>query len=188
MTYPMLLQITALQGLQAFNNFVQRDFILQIYLIVEFGAEPVLMRLPILRHQNDGGLEDGEHVNRSTKQQVGIRIEANVKIKSAVYQHPQAKEEHSGCYEFPTAAKLRDDVRGPVCKCTLRGFLHIDIPRHAMTQKLISVSQSVGECSEQFQRDIRAAAHERKKMLARKYSQPGIFRDDRIRGAPLSVE
>src|SRR5437867_2571668 len=68
------LQAVALERFEAFDNFIQREFVPKIDLIIDLGAEPVLVRLPILRHQDDRRLQHGDHVDRGTQQEIGVWI------------------------------------------------------------------------------------------------------------------
>ena len=70
----------------------------------------------------------------------------------------------------------------------MRRFLHIDITRRAMAQKLIGVPKPVGKRGKHFQRDIGTTAHKRQKVLAREQSQPRIFSHHRVGRAALPVE
>ena len=160
-------------------------------MVIDFRAQPVLVRLSILRHQNDRRLEDLKHVQGDGKKQIRIRIEsfpAAQKRWKYVYQDPQIKNDRGRDDEFPTPAKFRNNVRGPVRKSKLCRLLHIDVARRGMTQQLIRMPKPVGKCSQHFQRDIGAAPHEREKMLARQDSQRCVFHYHCVCRAALTVE
>src|SRR5437899_4876581 len=121
------------------------------------------MRLPILRHHDNGGLERLKHIKYDTEEEVGIWIESSVHEQPGVQQHPGIKRYHCRDDEFPTAAERRDDVRGAVCEGESRRFLHIYIAGGAMTQQLIRMPQPVGKGGQHFQGDIRLLRIEERK-------------------------
>src|ERR1051326_7991873 len=146
------------------------------------------MALPILRHQNNGRLQHGEHVDPSAKEQIWVRIETVIGKKEAVYQHPCVKKKHRGDNEFPTAAKRRDEIRRAIRQSQLRCFLYVNVARGTMTQELIGVPESVRKCRQQSERDVRTAPHKRQKMLSRENRESGVLGNNGISGPPLSVE
>src|SRR6266404_3133200 len=89
---------------------------------------------------------------------------------------------------FPTAAEFGDEVCRATGDCQLRRFLDVDVTCSSVTQELIGVSQPVGKRCEHLQSDVWVASHKGQKMLARKYSQPRIFRYPCICRARFTVE
>ena len=137
-----LLTELVLERFQAFEDLIQREFVLQIDLIIDFCAQPILVRLPILRHQNNWRLQDGEDVNPSAHQQERIWIETDFANPGQphVYPHPNVDDNYRGKNEFPTAAKFSDDIRGTIGKRKPRCFLDIDVPGRSVSQKFICLA------------------------------------------------
>src|SRR5262249_22708548 len=160
--------------------FIQRKFVLQVQLVIEIGTEAVLMSLAILRHHDDGRLQCEDHVEHKVEQNERVLVERTLPEQQCVGRDPQDKKPDRAKNEFPTATKFCDHVRGAIRECKLRLFFDINIAGGRMAQKFIGAPQSISECSKHFQRDVRAATQEGKKMLARKYSQPCILCNDRI--------
>ena len=138
------------------------------------------MRLPILRHQDDRRLQHGDHVDRGAQQEIRVRIKPVVGQQQGVNQYPHVEKEDCRNDEFPAAAKLCDQVCRAVCESKLGRFLNVHVASRAPTQQFVGVPQPVGQRGEHFQRDVGAAVHEGKKMLARKHSESCILGDYRI--------
>src|ERR1700694_14585 len=104
------------------NNVAKQELVFEVELIIEIRAEPVLLRLPVLRHHDDGGLERGEHVEHGAEQQERISIEGSRQKHPRVQRHPEKEKSDEGGDEFPTAAELRDLVGQAIAQRELRSF------------------------------------------------------------------
>ena len=90
-----LLTVLVLERFQVLKDLIQRELVLQIDLIIDFCAQPIFVRLPILRHQNNWRLQYGKNVNRSAHQQERIWIEADFANPGQphVYPYPNVDDE-----------------------------------------------------------------------------------------------
>ncbi len=50
-----------LDRLEAAQHFGKQEFIFQVHPVIEVGAQPVLLALAILRHDDDGRLKADDH-------------------------------------------------------------------------------------------------------------------------------
>src|SRR6188472_4072330 len=185
-----LLAVVVLKRFQTFQDFIQRQLVFQIHLIIDLCAQAIFVRLPILRHQDNWRLQDGKNVNPGAHQQKRIWVEADFPNPKQphVYPYPNVDDNYRGKNEFPAAAKFSDEIRCAIGKRKLRCFLDIDVAGCSVSQKFIRVPQSIGKRCKHLQRDIWVAGNKGKKMLARKHSQPRILCNSCISGARLAIE
>src|SRR2546427_12977081 len=71
-----LLALSFRDLVQTPNDIAQKEFVLEIHLIIEVRPQPIFLCLPILRHHDDGRLQREDHIERKVEQNVGKRIKS----------------------------------------------------------------------------------------------------------------
>ena len=90
------------------EDVAQEQLVLEVYLVIEIRPQPVLMRLPVLRHHDDRRLQRGEHVQSRAEQQIWIRIESAGYQDPAIYYDPDHSNVMNVEDKFPAPAEFRD--------------------------------------------------------------------------------
>src|ERR1051325_12108835 len=85
-------QALAFEHVQAAQDLCEREFILEIDLKIYVGAQPILVRLAILCHQDNRGLQTGDDTEDQIEQVVRICIELLSAEEPRVEQQPKKKK------------------------------------------------------------------------------------------------
>src|SRR6266446_7300628 len=144
---------------QPMNDVAQEELVLEVQLIIEVSSEPIFLRLPVLRHDNDWSLETDNHSQDKVQEHVRIRIESFVVEQPGIQRDPEKKKSDRKADEFPTASEFRDNIGRAVRECESSRCFLVHVPRDAVTQKIVGASQSLGQRRQHFERDPRIAFH-----------------------------
>src|ERR1051325_168910 len=99
-------QALAFEHGQAAQDLREREFILEIDLKIYVGAQPILVRLAILRHQDNRGLQTGDDTEDQIEQVVRVCIELLSAQEPRVEQHPDKYQNQRGDEERPATGEV----------------------------------------------------------------------------------
>jgi hypothetical protein len=74
--FKQLRQAFALQHIEPAQHFRQRQFVLQVHLIIQICPQPIFFSLPILRHHDYRGLHSCHHSESQVKHLIRLWIES----------------------------------------------------------------------------------------------------------------
>ena len=135
-------------------------------MLIEVRAQSIFLTLPVLRHHDDRRLHAGDHRQHEVQHLIRRWIEA-ANENHRVEDDPKDYQGDRDADELPATAKLRDQISSAIGKSQTRFLFFVRVTRHSRAQQFVCASQPVRQSAEHLERDVRIAAHEREKRIAR---------------------
>src|SRR5438045_9308942 len=101
----------------------------QIDFVVVLRVPAVLMRLPVLTHHDDRGLQRGESREHEIQKNERVGVERMTGEQPGIDQHPDHQDGAEQPDERPAAAELRDAIGYAHAECHLRH----EVPMNELT-------------------------------------------------------
>ena len=119
-------QAFTLEHIQTAQHFSEREFVFEVHLVIEIGAQAIFFALPVLRHHDDRRLHAGDHRQHEIQHLIRSRIES-AHENDRVEDDPEHDHRDRNSDKLPATAKLRDQIRRAIGDSQTRFFFFVRV-------------------------------------------------------------
>src|SRR2546422_2726683 len=128
---PQLVPLLVAQRVELVVQVPDLELRHQVDLVVLLRLQPVLLRLPVLAHHDDGRLNRGERGEHQVQEDIGIRVERMTGQDPGVERHPTQEHRAEDEDERPAPAEVRNSVGQVLAERHVRLEFRVHQLRHA---------------------------------------------------------